>query len=178
MGLKGRSLEENMEQKNWYALYIASRQEKKVMQCLQTKNLECYAPMVKTMRQWSDRKKMVDLPLLKGYVFVHLKPIERELVFQVRGIVNYVRSAGKDAVVQDHEILRLKQIVELGYHIEVLHQCLTYREGDKVKITAGPLKNIEGYIVQSKNEKFMDIQLECIGKSIRVKLPVEILESA
>jgi transcription antitermination factor NusG len=57
--------------KKWHAVYVSSRTEKKINDLLNNKGIEAYVPVVKTMRQWSDRKKMVEMPLLNGYVFVN-----------------------------------------------------------------------------------------------------------
>ncbi len=161
--------------RNWHALYVASRQEKNAARLLTEKGIEAYAPVVKTMRQWSDRKKMVELPLLNGYVFVNLFPAENEKTLQTKGVINFVRSEGKIAIVRDIEIERLKQLVELGYQMEAVGLKHKYKAGEKVKITSGALKNIEGFVVENKEGKFIDVLLESIGQSIRVKLPQEIL---
>jgi transcription termination/antitermination protein NusG len=162
-------------EKIWNALYVASRQEKKVFDKLQQKNIEAYLPLIKTMRQWSDRKKLVELPLLNGYVFVKVNAAENEAVMQTAGVVNFVRSEGRIAKVREEEIARLKQLIELGYQMEVNGIDHKYKEGDKVKIGSGALKNIEGYVVENKVGRFIDVVLESIGQSIRVKLPEEIL---
>src|SRR6188472_2452236 len=81
--------------KNWHAIYVKSRTEKKVGEALEARNIEAYVPVVKTMRQWSDRKKMVELPLLNGYVFVNITLKEQDVVLQTRGVVNFVRSEKK-----------------------------------------------------------------------------------
>ena len=161
--------------KKWHALYVASRQEKNAMRLLNEKNIEAYTPVVKTMKQWSDRKKMVELPLLNGYLFVKISETENDLVRQTKGVVNFVRSEGKIATVRDIEIQRLKQLVELGYQMEVSGAKSDFKKGEKVKILSGVLKGIEGLVVESKEGKFIDILLESIGQSIRVKLPEEIL---
>lgn len=127
------------------------------------------------MKQWSDRKKIVELPLFNGYVFVCIDSSENERVMQTRGVVNFVRSEGKIATVREEEIARLKQLIALGYQVEAGSIQRTYKEGDKVKITSGPLKNIEGFVIENKEGKYIDILLESIGRSIRVKLPQEIL---
>ncbi len=165
----------NTSIKKWHALYVASRQEKNAMRLLNEKNIEAYTPIVKTMKQWSDRKKMVELPLLNGYVFVNLSPTENEKTLQTKGVVNFVRSEGKIAVVRDIEIQRLKQLVELGYQMETRGIKSDFKQGEKVKIISGVLKGIEGMVVESKEGKFIDVLLESIGQSIRVKLPEEIL---
>ena len=161
--------------KHWHALYVSSRQEKKVQDSLLKKGIEAYTPILKTMRQWSDRKKMVELPLINGYVFAHISQQEQDKTIQTKGIVNFVRSDGKLAIVRDIEIKRLKQLIELGYQMEAFGIGNTYKQGDKVKITSGALKNIEGFVVENKEGRFIDVLLESIGQSIRVKLPQEIL---
>jgi transcription antitermination factor NusG len=166
---------EKVENKKWRALYVASRQEKKVNELLLNKGIESYCPIVKTMRQWSDRKKMVELPLLNGYVFVKIDSTENERVLNTRGVVNFVRAEGKIAEVRNVEIQRLQQLVELGYQMEASGISRRYKEGEKVKITSGVLRNIEGFVVESKEGRFIDVLLESIGQSIRVKLPQEIL---
>ncbi len=141
------------------------------------KGIEAYVPIVKTMRQWSDRKKMVELPLLNGYVFVNITNTENDKVLQTRGVVNFVRSEGKIAVIREIEIDRLKQLVALGYHLEANGINKEYKEGDKVKITSGVLKGIEGYVVDAGENKQIEVLLESIGQCIRVKLPNELLIS-
>ena len=165
----------NIKIKNWHAVYVSSRTEKKITELLNNKGIEAYAPIVKTMRQWSDRKKMVDLPLLNGYVFVHINLSEKDKVLQTRGVVNYVRSEGKIALIREIEIDRLKQLVELGYQMEVTGITKKYKEGDKVKISSGVLKGIEGYVVGAGDNKQIEMLLESIGQCIRVKLPNELL---
>ena len=162
-------------EKIWRALYVASRQEKKAFEKLQQKNIEVYLPIVKTMRQWSDRKKLVELPLLNGYIFVKISAIENDKVLQIAGVVNFVRAEGKIAKIREEEIDRLKQLIELGYHMEAHGISHDYKEGEKVKINSGALKNIEGFVIENKEGRFIEILLESIGQGIRVKLPKETL---
>ena len=118
--------------KKWNAIYVSSRTEKKISELLNGKGIDAYVPIVKTMRQWSDRKKMVEMPLLNGYVFVKITSAENDKVMQTKGVVNFVRSEGKIAIIRDVEIDRLKQLVQLGYHLEVSGIDREYKEGDKV----------------------------------------------
>lgn len=167
----------NSNKKNWHAVYVSSRTEKKISEMLINKGVEAYVPIVKTMRQWSDRKKMVELPLLNGYVFVNIANTENDQVMQTKGVVNFVRSEGKIAVIREIEIDRLKQLVALGYHLEANGINKEYKEGDKVKITSGVLKGVEGYVVDAGENKQIEVLLESIGQCIRVKLPNELLIS-
>jgi transcriptional antiterminator RfaH len=162
---------------SWHALYVNSRSEKKVAETLLSREIEAYVPLVKTMKQWSDRKKSVELPLLNGYVFVKIQPAQRDAVVQTKGVVNFVRSEGKIALIRDYEIDRLKQLVELGYQLEAGGMRRQYREGDRVKISSGVLKGIEGYVVDGSEHKQIEVLLESIGQCILVKLPGDILLS-
>lgn len=163
--------------KQWHAVYVSSRTEKKISENLISKGIEAYVPLVKTMRQWSDRKKMVEMPLLNGYVFVKIASADNDKIMQTRGVVNFVRSEGKIATIRDIEIDRLKQLVELGYHLEANGISKKYKEGDKVKITSGVLKGIEAYVVSANEDYQIEVLLESIGQCIRVRLPKELLAS-
>lgn len=165
----------NTMKKVWHAIYVKSRTEKKVGESLSQKGIESYVPIVKVMRQWSDRKKMIELPLLNGYVFVHIDKNGQDIIMQTKGIVNYVKSEGKIAVIRNSEIESLKQLVVLGYNIESSAIDKIYVEGDKVKISSGALKGIEGYVVEAEENKLIEIVLESIGQCIKVKLPKELL---
>lgn len=163
------------EEKKWYALYVASRQEKKVQEGLLSKGIEAYTPIVKTMRQWSDRKKMVELPLIKGYVFVKHEATEKEKVFTVNGIVNYIRFERKPAVVRDNEIQALKEIISYGYETSVGNygNLIT---GMNVKVTQGNFKGLSGTIIRKDKNEFFVIALETIQQHIIIKLPMAVLE--
>lgn len=161
--------------KNWYALYVNSRAEKKVLANLLSKGIEAYLPLVKTMKQWSDRKKMIEFPLMNGYVFVKIQGGEKERVLQTKSVVSFVKHCGEIAKIREKEIAQLKQLVELGYQMEVESVKRVYRAGDMIRITSGALKNIEGFVLEQKEGKYIEVVLETIGQSIKVKLPQEIL---
>jgi transcription antitermination factor NusG len=162
-------------EKHWHAIYVKSRTEKKVAEELNSKGVEAYAPLVKTMRQWSDRKKMVEFPLLNGYVFVHINEKEHDEVLQTRGVVSYVRSEGKKARIRQVEIDRLKQLVELGYQLEARGIDKNYVPGDRIKINSGVLKGLEGYVSGNRENGVIEVLLESIGQCIKVTLPREIV---
>src|SRR5215831_13309437 len=92
------------EEPKWYAIYTRQRWEKKVTRLLEEKGIECYCPLNKTVRQWSDRKKVVAEPLFTSYVFV--KTIEKmhNEVKGLSGVINLVYWLNKPAVIRDEEI--------------------------------------------------------------------------
>ena len=163
------------QEKKWYALYVSSRQEKKVQDALLQKGIEAYTPVVKTMRQWSDRKKMVELPLITGYVFVKHADTEKEKVFTVNGIVNYVTFEKKPAVVNEKELQVLKDIISFGYETSVTNYT-NFTSGTDVKITQGDFKGLEGTIIKKDKNDFFAVALNSIQQHIIIKLPSAIIE--
>lgn len=133
----------------WYVIYTKPRNEKKVAERLQQIGITVYCPMITMVKQWSDRKKKVQVPLLNSYVFVSLEDKEREQVFQVSGVVRYLFWLGKPAVVRNEEIEALKEgLNETMASFEVKG----IKIGDQMPIPSGPFQGKEGIIRQiSKN---------------------------
>jgi len=127
----------------WYALYTKSRFEKKVSLGLQALGITTYCPMVTTIRTWSDRKKKVELPLLPSYVFVEVEESERQRVFEVKGVVQYVFWLKKPAVIRAEEIEKLKKaLTKTVTSFEVENKEI----GDEIEITEGFFKGKKGTI--------------------------------
>lgn len=168
-------MEQESGNKKWFALYVNSRAEKKVADSLTLKGVEIYLPLIESVRQWSDRKKKIVLPLFNGYVFVHINATEKEKVLQTNGVVNFVRHCGKDAEVRNEEIVRLKQLIELGYTMDAGGIEKAYNKGDRVRIKYGPLKNLEGYILDDASGRFVEVVLESIGQVLKVKLMPQLI---
>lgn len=160
---------------SWQALYVNSRAEKKIAETLLSKHIEAYVPLTKIMRQWSDRKKLVEVPLINGYVFVKSESSQYDKILQTKGVVAFVKSEGKIASIRELEIERLKQLIQLGYQLEATAVSRLYKPGDRIKITAGPLKGIEGYVSEPRHYNKIDVVLESIGQCIKVQLPSELL---
>lgn len=168
---------QEIQDKKWYALYVRSRGEKSVGELLQKKGVEVYVPLVKTMRQWSDRKKMVELPLFSGYVFVKTTATQNDFVLRTNGIVGFVKYLGKNAEIRETELNRVKQLVALGYEMETSLLNKRLQVGEKIKVTSGPLKGVEGYVMSLINGDWLEIALESLGQVIKVKLPEGILKT-
>ncbi len=100
-----------MNNKHWYALYTKSRNEKKVHQLLEEAGIESYLPLIKTLKQWSDRKKWVEEPLFKSYIFVQVQANQYYHVLNIPGIVRYITFEGKAVIVPEKQILAIKQFL-------------------------------------------------------------------
>ena len=137
----------------WYVLYTKPRQEKKVTDSLNAIGIEAYCPMVTVVKQWSDRKKKVQIPLINSYVFVNIEEHQREVVFKVSGIVRYLFWLGKPAVVRAIEIEALQQSLEgnvASFEVSAIQKDTIY------KIPEGHFQGFEGIV---KNINATTIQL-------------------
>ena len=159
---------------SWYAIYVNVKHEKKVVQKLHDLHIEAYSPVVKKLQQWSDRKKWVEFPMLSGYVFVKINIAEKEKVHHCPGVFAFIKFNGVEAKIRDVEIAILKSIEDSGY--DVTQETVDFKVSDEVEITQGALKGLMGTIVQLQNLNYIQIQLESLHQSIKVKLPQHILK--
>ena len=96
----------------WLAIYTKARAEKKVYEELRLKGIEAYLPLRKELRQWSDRKKWVETPVIHSYVFVHIPMTDYRKVFESKGVVSYVSYKGKAVIIPGREIEAMRRTVE------------------------------------------------------------------
>ncbi|WP_241077710.1 UpxY family transcription antiterminator [Flavimarina sp. Hel_I_48] len=156
---------------NWFVVYVKPKQEIKVCEQLSDLDVEAYAPCRKETRQWSDRKKQVDIPLFTSYVFVKLSEKERSLVFDVPGVVRYLFWLGKPAIVREKEIATLKDWLESDEIDDVA--ISQYKAGDRITINKGVLKGREAQI-----QKVGKATIRMILKELGVVVQVNVREFA
>jgi transcription antitermination factor NusG len=157
--------------KHWYAVYVKSRAEKKVLLELTYQGVEAYLPLQKRLRKWSDRKKLVDFPLIPGYIFVYITRKDYDKVLKTNGVVAYVRFEGTAAVIPDEQIDTIKRLLRQHEHkIEVSFK--DFSAGDAVEILAGPLMGVKGVLTQLKGKNKVAVQLDKLQLSLTVEVPI------
>ena len=135
---------------DWFALYTKPHNELKVAQKLLTMGIESYCPTIIVEKQWSDRKKKIEQPLLNSYVFVKINEKDRSLVFDVPGVVRYLFWLGKPAVVKEVEVQAIKQMLQEQYtDITVT----TLEVGKKIVLQEGAFKGLEATLKEQKGNK-------------------------
>lgn len=159
----------------WYALYTNPRAEKKAAQELSARGFESFLPLQTTLKQWSDRKKKVQEPLFKSYLFVKTD-LERHHadVLSVNGIVKFVR-IGKETVPVRDEVIEAIRLSLLHYKdLETSSENFALHQ--QVKVIAGPLTGITGYVSGIASNQYLAIRVEQLGTSLLVKIPAAYLE--
>lgn len=156
---------------NWYVVYTKPKWEKKVAEQLRKNGIECYCPLVVQVRQWSDRKKKVEVPLFNSYVFVQLAETKRNIVFDAPGVVRYLFWLGKPAIVRDEEIEVIKKWLDSGADTDI--SVAKYKVGDSVEVESGPFM-AQKAIVQEVNSNNYILVLESLGCVLKMKINKEL----
>lgn len=141
---------------NWYAVYTKPRWEKRVASNLSKTGIENYCPLNKVLRNWSDRKKIVEEPLFTSYVFVRISARQQSQLYEVDGILNFVYWLGRPAIIRDNEIDLIKRFLNEHTNVKVERSSLAVN--DKVKIINGPFMEMEGSII-AKNRNIVKVIL-------------------
>jgi len=156
--------------RQWYAVYIRSRAEKKVYEDLQFQGIGAFLPLQRKLRKWSDRKKWVEMPLIPGYCFVHVTRKEYDQVLYNNNVVCYVTFEGKAAVIRDDQIDFLKRMLRMtDKEVEVSHE--TFVPGQKVEVIAGPLIGMRGELVETRGKHRFILRIEQIETVFSVEIP-------
>ena len=158
--------EEKWNALRWVALYTRSRHEKLVERELLKKGIETFLPLRKVTRDWSDRKKIIEEPLFKSYLFVRLPLKERWTVLNTTGAVRFVgKSAAEPLEVPEKELLTVKRFIEEEIQMDPFPYL---KEGTRVYVRSGPFKGAEGFIVRKDNHCRLVISLDLLMKSVSI----------
>ncbi len=172
------SSEGNLIIKKWFALYTKPQQEFKAAFQLEGKEIEYYLPTITHVKQWSDRKKKIEEPLFRGYVFIHAIEKERLISLQQSSIVKTIGFNGKPSCIPDWEIENLKKLLEKSPDVFVSHQI---ELGTKVRIIDGPFKDVVGTVCKRQEEKWFCVSIDLLRQTVMVRLTeeniVQILEN-
>lgn len=160
--------------RQWYVFYTKARWEKKVRENLEKFGFEVFLPTVKVMRQWSDRKKKVEVPLFNSYIFVKVEEHQIQEVLKIPGISWSIRQEGNPAFLREEELKIIKKLTESGYAVEA-EGYSELEKGDEVEIVDGPLKGFKGIIDKSVEENFRVI-IPSIGQTVKVQVDKVLLK--
>jgi transcription antitermination factor NusG len=158
----------------WYTLATKSRHEKVVKDALDLKGYEVFLPLRTVIKKWSDRKKRLQEPLFKGYLFVNMPYKRRIPVLETEGVVRIVMFNGRPGVLHESEVRTIQKILDMNHHHGVTIEAIEGMVlGDNVEVIDGPLTGIQGQYAAIKNENRLVISIDSIGKSLAVEVPLD-----
>lgn len=160
--------------KKWFALYTKPRWEKKVNQLLDKKGVEVWCPLQKITKQWSDRKKIVEEPLFKSYVFVHIPDTDRTKVLMTDGVLNFVYHVGKPAIIRNEEIELIKKYLAETEASISIQSLSSLDENTRIKVNHGIFMDTTGTVVRGGKKKVF-VKLESLDQVMIVEFPIDYL---
>ena len=155
--------------KIWYALYVKSRTEKKVAAELEKQGIINYLPLQKVLKQWSDRRKWVEEPLFRSYIFVQINANDYYKVLQVTGVVKYITFESKAVAIPPQQITAIK------YYLNGRDPDNTddqkWERGENVEIISGSLSGLTGELVEVKGKHKVSVQIDAVNRTILIHIP-------
>ena len=162
--------------KEWFVFYTKSRQEKKVNELLLKNGFEPFLPLQKVMRQWSDRKKKVEVPLFNSYIFVKVEEYKLVEVLKIPGVSWSIKYNGRPAYLRQNEFELINRYLQTGLLIEANVLQNPLEAGDKVKVIDGALKGMAGTLTKRNSENLFSIFIDSLSYSLTVQLDSAVLE--
>jgi transcription antitermination factor NusG len=166
--LKNKTPNEHSEEK-WFALYTRPRAEKLVYNRLTEAGVETFLPLQKTYRMWSDRKKMVEKPLLSSYIFVKTSAKNFPVVYKVNGVVKFVSFEGQPVSIPQKQIDVLRLLIDSNAEIEVSSE--RFEKGDSVEVINGALIGLTGELIKIGTHNRFVVRIDRLDQNLILKIP-------
>jgi len=162
---------------SWYAVQTYARHEKMVEHRLQERGVTTFLPLMTEVHRWSDRKKVVQVPLFGCYVFARIAATnaERLRVLRVEGVLSLVGSGREGTPIPDNEIESVRILLEERLPWSS-HPFL--KIGQRVRVRSGALNGMEGVLVSRNGDRTLVISVEAIQRSLAVRVEGYEVEAA
>jgi transcription antitermination factor NusG len=166
--------ENSKEQAQWRVLYTKPRAEKKAFESLSKKGYRVYLPCVTVVRQWSDRKKKIQEPLFRSYLFIFCKANQVGEAVADTSIAGAVRFDGVAAIVRGEEMETIRRVEAGKDEVAVVDQKLI--AGQQVLIKGGSLKGLSGILTEFRGSQRVAIEIKSLGCNLLVEVPAASIE--
>ena len=156
------------DNKKWFAIYVKSRSEKKVLKLLEDIGVESFLPLITRVKQWSDRKKKVEEPLFRSYLFVNIPLSDYYTVLNVNGVVKFITFEKKPVPVPNNQIIAIKEYLNDTELHNIDYE--DFKEGELVRIKSGQMKDLIGRFIKINGKHRVIIDIEAVGQSIPINI--------
>ncbi|PYM98870.1 MAG: hypothetical protein DME07_21515 [Candidatus Rokuibacteriota bacterium] len=155
----------------WHALWTRSHCEQMVVDQLAAKGFELFLPRVGRWARHGDVRRRIVVPMFPGYVFLHgrVDKVAYLEIVKTRGLAQILGERwDRLATIDVREIEALRRIVA------VKAPALPYaylRAGQRIRITRGPLAELEGILVRAKeNRGLLVVAVELLRCGVAVQV--------
>lgn len=164
-----------MESEHWYVVYTRFNTEKKLHALLEDAGYTTFLPLYSTLRQWSDRKKKVHLPLIRSVIFVKTERKKLNELYQFTYVQGILKEHGRPGTVRQQEINNLSIIAQewSGEKVKT-NKNISLESGDPVKVSRGPFEGVYGELIEIKGKHRVVVKLQ----SMRVEFVIDVPKNA
>lgn len=157
----------------WRVFYTRARAEKKCETRLQDRRIDVLVPKKKEVRQWSDRKKEVTVPLFRNYLFARVDEKDRLRVLRTKGIVRCVHFDGEPARLREETVEQIKTAQQAPERLSAAD--LRPPIGETVTITDGPegLRGLTGEVREHRGQLHLIVRVKAIRQAMKVEVPAD-----
>lgn len=151
----------------WFAILARTGREANATLVLKNLGYECYMPISKSIRQWSDRVKESEVPLFPGYFFCRMNPYNRLPVLTTPGVIQIVGVGKTPIAIEEEEIAAIQRAGKSGIPI----MPWPYMQvGHVARIKEGPLKGLTGIVVRIKSGAKLVLSVSLLRRSVAVEI--------
>ncbi len=154
----------------WFAVQVKPRSEKTVASIASNRGYEEFLPLQKVRRRWSDRVKVLDVPLFPGYLFCRIGAESRLPLLTVPGVVGLVGVGKTPFPIEDREVANIQAVVRSGLWTE---PCAYLESGQLVRLEEGPLAGLEGLYLESRGEHRIVVSVNLLRRSVGIEIERE-----
>jgi len=160
----------------WYAVQTGYRCEQRVASGLMMKGFKTYLPLLREVHQWTDRRKLVEVPAFSGYLFLHCEPNLRNRVnvLETSGIVRFLGGNHAPCPISDVEIEAVRRT--LGSSVPC-DRCDALTPGTLVQVMRGPLAGVQGRLARIKNNLRLIVTISVFSQAISAELSLSDVEA-
>jgi transcription antitermination factor NusG len=169
-----KTIKTKKSEDKWFALYTRPRAEKLVFARLVEAGIETFLPLQKTYRMWSDRKKLVEKPLLSSYIFVKTSKKSFPKVYKINGVVKFVSFEGQPVSIPQNQIDNLRLLIDSDAEIEVTSD--RFAQGDNVEVINGSLIGLTGELIRIGSKNRVVVRIDRLDQNLILKIPKAFLK--
>ncbi len=159
----------------WFAVYTNYKREKLVEKRLTQKGIECYLPIQKVVKQWSKKRRTMELPLISCYIFVKITLKNYVPVLETDYVLKFIKFSKDLIAIPEEEILFLKNLLEEDIEFEV-EAAPPLQKGDRVEITTGSLAGTKGRLIETTGKNRVLITLEHIQHTFSLSVEKHLIQ--
>jgi transcription antitermination factor NusG len=155
----------------WWVAHTKSRNEKALAHDLIGRNVSYFLPMTWKVRHIRGRKIKSLLPLFGGYMFFCGSEQQRIDVLNTNRVASLINVKDQQQLVT--ELSAIERALQTGAALQ-RHKYI--KAGQRCRVTAGPLRDIEGVVQQSRASARLILNVDMLGQAASVEVDSDLIE--